>query len=518
VANLLLADAASRRRELALRGALGASRYRVVRQMLTESVLLAMTGGAIAMLVTWWTRDALLVLFPTNISNLNLPRVEKIDVSLPVFAFALAVSVGTGLLFGMLPAWTSSRANLQGALQDGGRAGSASRRTHRALVVAEVALCTVLLAGALLMVQSFVRLQQQRLGFEPDGVLGARMSLPRYRYADQDAMRRFTRALVDRLRAIPGVDTVGVTNYLPLSGWWDEINFTLEGQPAPPPGSETNADLRVASEDYFRSMGIQVVSGRAFGERDNPSAPRVIVVNQLLARRYLHDENPVGRRLMIDVGGGAQAHEIVGVVADVKSFGLEEPTHAELFFPYAQFPFPLMGVTLRTRGDPASLAAPLCEAVWSIDRDQPITHLLPMSQLASESLAFRRAAMALAGGFGALALVLATIGIYGVLNYSVSRRTREIGIRVALGATRGGLARLVLREGLALTGAGVAIGAIAAVLLLRYLSSVLFQVRPGDPVTYVAVAATLFGVGVLATWLPARRASAVDPLVALRME
>ncbi len=520
VANLLLADAASRRRELAVRGALGASRSRVVRQMLTESVLMALAGGALGALITWWARDALLILFPTTISNLNLPRVERIDLSAAVFAFAFLVSVVTGLLFGLLPAWTVSRVDLQGALKDGDRAASSSRRTHATLVVAEVALSIVLLAGALLIVQSFVRLQRQHLGFDVEGVLSARLSLG-HRYPNQDTMRRFTRNLVERLQVIPGVESVGVTNFLPLSGWWGSIRFAIDGQARPAPGGEPSADFRVATEDYFRSMSIPVVNGRSFTASDDASAPPVIIVNQTLARRYLGGSDAVGRRLSFDFdldGSGLRPREIVGVIADVKSFGLEEETHAELFFPYWQIPFPLLGVTLRTSGDPAALAAPLRDAVWSVDRDQPITHLMPMAQLAAESLTFRRAGMTLAGAFGVLALVLAAIGLYGVLNYSVSRRTREIGIRVALGATRREVAGLVVREGLLMAAVGVAIGLAAALMLSRFLRSLLYEVRPADPLTYVAVSIILMTVAFIAAWLPARRASSVDPITTLRME
>jgi putative ABC transport system permease protein len=519
VANLLLADAASRRRELAVRSTLGASRYRVVRQVLTESVLMALIGGGIGMLVTWWTRDGLLVLFPTTISNLNLPRVEQIDVSAAVFGFAFAVSVVTGLLFGLLPAWNVSRIDLNGALREGDRAVSGSRRMHAALVVAEVALSIVLLAGALLMVQSFARLQQQRFGFDADRVLSARLSLPRYRYPDEGKRMTFTRSLIDRLQAIPGVERVGVTNYLPLSGWWDLVEFSIQGTSPPPRGSEMSADFRVASEDYFRAMGITLIRGRTFTAHDVADAPRVIVVNQSLVNRFMGGQQVVGRRLQMDLDGkGPKPHEIVGVIGDVKSFGLDEPTHAELFFPYWQVSSSLLGVTLRTRGDPAALAAPLRDAVWSVDRDQPITHLMPMSHLAEESLTFRRAGMTLVGGFGLLALVLAAIGIFGVLSYSVTRRTREIGLRLALGATRGDVSRLVIREGLAMAAIGVAIGLPTALVLSQFLRSVLYGVRPSDPVTYLAAMATLIAVAFLATWLPARRASAVDPITALRIE
>jgi predicted permease len=518
VSNLLLADASSRRRELAVRSALGASRYRVARQMLTESVILSLTGGALGALVTWWTRGALVSLFPKNISNLNLPLVERIDVGGGVFLFALAVSVGTGLLFGVLPAWTVARADLQGALKEGDRAASSSRRTHAALVVAEVALSIVLLAGSLLMVQSFIRIRQQTLGFDSDRVLSARMMLPAYRYGDEARVASFTRSLIERLRAIPGVESVGVTNYLPLSGWWGTRSFVVEGKPQPPPGQEPEADYRIASEDYFKAMGIRLVTGRTFTDRDVMPAPPVVIVNETLARRHWPGENPIGRRILMTSGPRRLTFEVVGVVGDVKSFGLEEETHAELFRPYWQTVWPMLGVSVRARVDPASIAGQLRQAVWSIDREQPITHLLTMKELAAESLAFRRTGMMLASGFGLLALLLAAIGIFGVLSYSVSRRTREIGVRVALGATGRQVAGMIVRESLVMTAAGVAIGLAAAVALMRFLASVLFEVRPGDPITFVTVGAILLAVALVATWLPARRATVVDPLVALRAE
>jgi putative ABC transport system permease protein len=519
VANLLLADAASRRREIAVRSALGASRYRVARQMLTESLLLALAGGAMGALLTWWTKDALVALFPSTISNLNLPTVERIDVGGAVFLFALLVSVATGLLFGTLPAWSFARADLQGALKEGDRGGSASRRTHAALVVAEVALSIVMLAGALLMVRSFVRLQEQNLGFDADRVLSARLVLPRYRYDGPPRVAAFTRALVDRLKALPGVERVGVTNYLPLSGWWGTETFYVEGRPEPSPGAEPSADYRVASEDYFASMGIRLLAGRTFTAANDYTAPPVVIVNETLAKRYWPGEDPVGRRILIEGDAGRRVpYEVVGVIGDVKSFGLEEETHAEIFHPYWQAPSPLIGLALRARVDPASLAGSLRQAVWSIDRDQPITYLMPMADLAAESLAFRRTGMLLAGGFGLLALGLTAIGIYGVLSYSVSRRTREIGIRMALGATRREVARLVVREGLVMTAIGIVVGLAVAGAVMRLIASVLFEVHPGDPLTYMAVAGILIAVALAATWLPARRATAVDPVVALRIE
>ena len=516
VANLLLADAAGRRRELAVRSALGASRLRVARQMLTESLMLSMAGGALGALVTWWTRDALLVLFPENIANLNLPRVEAIDVDGWVFAFAFGTSIVTGLIFGTLPAWTAARASLQGSLKDGDRGGSASRRTHAALVVAEVALSVVLLAGALLMVQSFVRLQRGALGFEPDRVMSARVLLPAYRYPDAASAERFMRELLPRLRAIPGVESAGATNFLPLSGWSGGVEFTIEGRPEPPAGQAPNASFHVATDDYFTTMGIPIVSGRAITARDNRSAPNVVVINQALASRHWPGENPVGRRVVLQGAAGPLHFEIAGVSGDVRTAGLEEPLEPQMYFSFWQDGDSIIGLVLRTHVEPASVSSQIQQAVWSIDPDQPVTKLLPMKSLAAESLAFRRAGMTLAGAFGVLALVLSAIGIYGVLSYSVSRRTREIGIRVALGATRTEIARVVLKEGLAMTLAGVAIGLGAALALTHFLSGMLYGVTPRDPATLASVVAGLIAIALVSAWLPARRATAVDPVEALR--
>jgi putative ABC transport system permease protein len=518
VANLLLADATARGRELAVRGALGASHWRVVRQLLTESLLLALAGGALGALVTWWMRDGLVALFPSNIANLDLPFVERIEVGPAVFAFALMVSVATGLFFGLLPAWQAGRASLQRALKDDSRAGSASRRTHAVLVVAEVAVSIVLLAGALLMVQSFVRVQRLQFGLDVDRVLTARVILPPYRYQDPARIEAFARELIPRLQAIPGVESAGLTNFLPLSGWSGGTQFSIEGQPPLTRAEQPSAGYQVATEDYFRTMGIRVVSGRVFTDRDRHGAPGVVVINETLARRYWPGKDPLGSRVVLNFPTGVFVHEVVGVIADVRAFGLEEPAEGEMYFPYWQQPDALIGITLRTSGDPASLVRQLRAAVWSVDREQPVTHMLTMSALAAESLAFRRTGMTLAGASGLLALALAAIGIYGVLSYSVSRRTREIGVRVALGATRGEVAALVVREGLMMTAIGVAIGLAAAAGLTQFLTSILFDVRPGDPLTYAAVSVILIAVALAATWLPARRAASLDPLVALRAE
>jgi predicted permease len=516
VANLLLADTTSRRRELAVRTALGASRRRIARQVLTESMLLALVGGALGTLVMWWTRDGLLALFPTNIANLDLPLVERIDMGPRVFLFGLGISVGAGLLFGLLPAWTVARGNVQASLKDGDRGGSASRRAHSALIVAEVALSIVLLAGALLMVQSFVRVQQLHFGFDTDRVLSGRVILPPYRYGDAEKLTQFARALLPRLQAIPGVEAAGLTNFLPLSGWSGGLRFEIEGEAPRLPAEQPVASFHVASEDYFYSMGIRLVSGRVFTARDTLDAPTVVVVDETFARRYFPGRDPVGRRLMLQRQDGRELVEIVGVVGDVRAHGLEEPVEGGVYLSIWQQPSPLLGITLRTSLAPESLAGQMRAAVWSVDAEQPVTYIMPMAELASESLTFRRAGMLLASSFGLLALVLAAIGIYGVLSYSVSRRTREIGMRMALGATPARIARLVVREGLATTGVGLVIGLAAAAALTRYLESVLYEVPPGDPVTYGAVAAILLATALLATWIPAWRATRVDPLVAIR--
>jgi predicted permease len=482
--------------------------------MLTESVVLALIGGTLGTLVMWWTRDGLLALFPTTIANLDLPLVERIVMGPRVFLFTLGASLAAGLLFGLLPALNVARGNVQASLKDGDRGGSASRRTHSALIVAEVALSIVLLAGALLMIQSFVRVQQVPFGFDADRVLSGRIILPPYRYDDAEQRSAFARDLQARLEAIPGVEAAGLTNFLPLSGWSGGLRFEVEGEAPRMTSEQPVASFHVASDDYFRSMGIPIVRGRAFTARDTLDAPPVAIVDEALARRFFAGEDPVGRRLMLT----NTPVEIVGVAGDVRTHGLEEPVEGVIYLPIRQQPTPLLGITLRTNLDPRSLAGAMRQAVWAVDPQQPVSYVMPMADLVSESLTFRRAGMLLAAGFGALALLLAAMGIYGVLSYAVSRRTRELGVRMALGATPSGIARLVVREGLVTTAVGVALGLAAAAALTRFLESLLFEVRPGDPLTYAAVAGVLLLTALLATWFPARRATRVDPLVAIRAE
>jgi putative ABC transport system permease protein len=444
--------------------------------------------------------------------------VERINVGGGVFLFAAAVSVATGLLFGILPAWNVARSNLQGALKDGERGGSGSRRTHSVLVISEVALSIVLLAGALLMVQSFFRVQKLQFGFNPEPVMTGRVILPDYRYSTPAKMGAFTRDLLPRLQAIPGVESAAIVNYLPLSGWSGWQDFTIEGRPPVTGAAVPSGGFQVASDDYFKAMGIQLIAGRTFTPRDNEAAPPVAAINQTLAQRYWAGQNPIGQRIIVPAESGPKALEIVGVVADIRAAGLEEPVEGELYVPLAQNPSAILGLVLKTQMEPATLAGQLRAAVWSVDPEQPVTFVMPLEELASESLAFRRAGMILAGAFGGLALVLAAIGIFGVLSYSVSRRTREIGIRMALGATRTEVASRIMREGLVMTAVGIGIGVFAALGLSSFMRSVLFEVKPGDPLTYVAVAAILLAVAAMATLIPARRATGVDPLIALRAD
>ena len=516
VANLLLADAAARRRELAVRGALGASRSRVVRQLLTESLLLAMAGGALGAFLTWWMRDGLTVLFPSNIANLNLPLVERIDVGPRVFVFALLVSLATGLVFGLMPAWQAGTQRLAGRTQRrqprrNAFATHACRSRHRRSGSLHRAAGGSAAHGAELHTRSAPAVRARR---RPRS--HRRVILPDYRYGDESKVERFARDLIPRLQAIPGVEAAGLTNFLPLSGWSGGMPFSIEGQPPLTRAEQPSAGYQVATENYFRAMGIRLVSGRVFADRDKQNAPPVVAINETLARRYWPGRNPVGTRVVVDLRSGPVVHEVIGIVADVRAFGLEQPAEGEMYFSYWQQPDWVIGIALRTARDPSLLARQLRAAVWSVDREQPVTHVLTMSELAAESVAFRRMGMMLAGGFGLLALTLAAIGIYGVLSYSVSRRTREIGVRVALGATRREVAALVVRESLTMTTVGIVIGLAAAAGLTRFLTSILFEVQPGDPRTYAAAGAILVAVALVATWLPARRAASVDPLIALR--
>ena len=523
VANLLLARAAAREREIAVRTALGAGRLRLLRQMLTESLLLSLAGGAAGLLLAYSCTGFLLSLFPNNIANLSIPTVETIPVDARVLVFTIAATLLTGLIFGLVPALRSSGLDVNQTLKESGRlpmAGSRERRFRSALVVAEIALSFVLLIGAGLLIRSFSRLGRGDLGFRPENVLAleAFPSPAKYPANEPERLRAYVDRSVENLRAIPGVDSAGAINFLPLTGFWGQQEFAIEGRPVPPKGHELNADNRVVTPDYFKTMGIPLQRGRAFTAADGPNSPHVAIISALLARRLWNGEDPVGRRLNLGDTEKPDWTEIVGVVGDVHSFGVEKDLHDDLYRPFAQVYFPIVAFTVRAKGDPAGIIAAAKSAIWTVNPEQPFYKIISMDALAAESIALRRVSMLLLAVFSNIALLLAAIGIYGVLSYAVVQRTHEIGIRAALGAQRRDVLRLVLGDGMRLALIGVGLGITASLALTRLLVSLLYGVAATDPLTFAGVAALATCTTLAACYIPARRAMRVDPMTALRYE
>ena len=518
VANLLLARAASRQKEVSLRAALGASRSRLVRQFLTESVLLGFAGGSLGLGLAFWCTGPLVTMFPPTIFNLSIPHLDEIPIDGWVLGFALAVSLLTGLIFGLVPALQAGRLNTNEPLKESGRSltGSAQVRHFRsALVVAEVALSLILLAAAGLSIKSFVHLLKGDLGFNAENVLTMRVLLPQSKYKTGAQQLAFGNQALDRIKSLPGVKSAGTVTFLPLSGWWGGRTVSLQGQSTP----ENQQPVGVWSSvtpDYFRAMDIPLLKGRFFTDQDNPGASPVAIISKSLARRLVPEEDPLGKR--INVEGVKSPVEIVGVVGDVHQLGLTTETTSEVYLPFSQVTIWLMCFAIRTTSDPMSLAKVAQREIWAVDKDQAVGYIMPMSQLASESLAPQRVLMLLLAAFAGMALALAAVGIYGVISYSSTQRTQEIGIRIALGAGSADVVRLVVGQGVVLVLAGVGIGLAGSFGLMRFLSSLLYGVHPSDPVTFIIVSVALAGVALLASYIPARRATKVDPMVALRYE
>ncbi len=511
LANLQLARFEQRHKELTIRAALGAGRGRLLRQLLTESVLLALLGGALGLLLAVWGRDLLLSFAPAD-----LPRLSESWLDARVLGFTLLVSVLTGLVFGLAPAVKLARVELNEALKEGGRGAASARRKglRNALVVAEVALALVLVTGAGLVAKSLYRLLQVDPGFNAENVLTLQVNVPTYREPQRAQYTAFLQQALERVAQTPGVQAVGMVRPLPLRGAGESNGFTVTGQPAPPPGQEPVAARRMISPNYFRALGITLLAGRDFNAQDRDGAQPVAIISQNLARQFFPGQDPVGRSLSLP----GPARVIVGVAADVRLQGLSLAATPTIYVPHAQDPRRGMTFVVRTDGDPLSLAGAIRNAIQTVNQDQPVIRIETMEQVVMASLAQSRFSAVLLSLFAALALALAAVGIYGVMAYSVTQRTREIGLRMALGAQARDVLGLVIGQGLKLALVGVALGVLAALALTRLMKSLLFGVSTTDPLTFSLVAALLLTVALLACWIPARRAAKVDPMVALRYE
>ncbi len=517
VANLLLARAAARHKEIATRVALGAGRARLVRQFLTESLLLSTAGGLLGLLLSLWGVSMLKQFIPENIS-----QVKAITVDAKVLGFTLLISLLTGVVFGLAPALQASKVNLSEMLKEGGRDSSTGRRGNRVralLVIAEVAVSLVLLIGAGLLINSFLRLRNVDPGFRAENLLTMRVALPRSKYPDHAHRAAFYTEMLRRVEALPGVKSAAMTSPLPLIYNGDSMGVTIEGRPMPT-GQEPDVVTRVVSSHYLRSMSIRLLQGRELGDQDRADTMPVAVINETMARRFWPGEDPIGKRL---APGSAVEHDdwitIVGIVNDVRQFELSAMPKPQMYLSYEQSePFLLRDLVVKTDVEPSSLAGMVRSTIWTIDRDQPVSNIATMEEILSQSVKRERFSMLLLAVFATLALVLAAVGIYSVMSYAMAQRTHEIGIRMALGAQTRDVLRLVIGQGLKLALAGVAIGILIAFALTRLMTSLLFGVSATDPLTYVAISLVLVGVAVLASYIPARRAAKVDPMIALRQE
>ena len=516
VANLLLARATTRQRELAVRAALGAGRGRLIRQLLAESLLLAAVGGAVGVVLAWWGLYLLRTVVATNVP---VPRLEFVGVNGWVLLFACAVALASGLLFGVIPAFAAAGTSLTDALKEGGRTGTASRgrRARNALVVIEMALALVLLVGAGLLVRSFMTLMRVDPGFDPSRTMTMKVTLPSASYQGPGQSIAFFDRLFARLDTLPGVEAAGGVSFLPLHGLGAATSFFIEGHEKPRTGDEPVADVRVVTHDYFKAMGIPLLRGRLFDSRDTAPNTRRIIVSELLVKKYFGDIDPIGRRIVL-AWNDEGPDEIVGVVGDIRSASLETEPKGTSYLPPARFAYPFMTLAVKIHGDGTSIVPSLVNAVHEIDADVPIADIMPMTEIISVSTAQRRLTMIMLMIFAAVALVLASVGIYGVISYSVTQRTQEIGIRMALGAQSGDVLRMVIGRAMVLAIAGIGLGAVGAFALTRLMTNLLFSVRPEDPLTFAAVAVLLALVAALASYLPGRRATRVDPVVALRAE
>ncbi|MDQ3920483.1 MAG: ABC transporter permease [Acidobacteriota bacterium] len=518
VANLLLSRAAAREKEIALRTALGARRSRIVRQLLTESVLLALLGSALGLMLAWWGLKALVAISPRDVINL-----EGVGLDLTVLGWTLAVSLLTGIVFGLAPALEATRVDLNDALKEGGKgAGGQSARSRglrSVLVVAEVAIALVLLVGAGLLVRSFMRLQTIDTGFNTENILTMVVRLPASKYKEDPQYVAFYRRAEEQLAALPGVRGVGIVNYLPLyGGLGSATGFTIEGRPEAPPGEGPGTNVRVADSGYFGAIGIPLLRGRTFTDLENSEPRHVVIISQSLAKEYFPGEDPLGKRISVAMFEKPYPTEIVGIVGDVRYDSLTDQARPTVYFPYSDLTYEFATFVIHTSGDPAELAPAARRVISSLDPDQPVSDVRTMSQVMSERVARARFNTLLLALFAGLATLLAAVGIFGVMNYTVTLRTREIGLRMALGAQPPRVLLLILRQGLLLTVIGIAVGLAGALALTRLMSTLLYGVGAADPATFATIVPILAVVALVACYIPARRATRVDPLIALRYE
>ncbi|HKV26846.1 MAG TPA: ABC transporter permease [Candidatus Acidoferrales bacterium] len=515
LSSLLLARATGRKREIAIRVALGAGRWRIARQLLTESILLGAIGGALGAFVASWATQALV-----QSGSAALPGIDTITVNWRILAFAAGVTLLAGLAAGFLPSFISSYGAVAPALPEGGRTSSAGRKGNAArnmFVVVEISMALVLLAGSGLLIQSFYRLMDVNPGFDVAHMLTFRMALPNSKYATDQSRAAFFTSLLGSIRHLPGVTDASANSTPPFTGVGAATGFQI-GETPVPVSEQHGTEVRVIEPDYFRTMGIPLVRGRLFTARELTQESRVVIVNQLLVDKYFQGVNPLGQRVIIDMKEKNTPSEIVGVVGDVRETSLGENAEPVAYWPYPELPYSVMTVVVRTPGSPLALVPSIREALRRLDKDQPMAEVSSMDQLVANSAADSRFTMLLLSAFAVLALALACIGIYGVMAYSVSQRTHEIGIRMALGAQRKEILRLVLGQGTRLALTGVAIGVVAGLGLTRVMASLLYGVSASDPLTFAAVAIVLTTVALAACYIPARRAMRVDPMVALRHE
>jgi putative ABC transport system permease protein len=511
VANLLLVRAAARRREIAVRTALGAGRWRLVMQMLSESTVLAVAGGTIGLLLAYLAIPSI-----GTLSAGSIPRVDDIRIDVTVLMFVTAISLVTGLLFGLAPAWQAARSHVSEVLKEGSRsvATSGGRWVRSGLLIAEVALSIVLLVGATLLLRSFARLTGVDPGFRAENVLAFCVALPRMAYPEDHHRSTFFNTLLAKLEARPEISSAGMVQTLPMRGGY-VLSFEIRGRAKPKPGEEPSANHRVVSADYFKTLGIPLIRGRAFTNRDTEKAPMVAVIDQTFADRYFAGSDPIGQA--IDIGNGTDGfYEIVGVVGDVHHGGLDGSPNPTMYVPFNQDVFDTMWVVARTDGDPAGLAAVVRQTLREIDGTLPAFGMTPLATVVSNSIAQRRFSMLLLAGFAGVALFLAAVGLYGVVAYSVSQRTQEIGVRMAIGARHRDVIGMVIGGGMRLALVGTGIGLVAALALSRVVRTMVYGVTPLDPVSYVITSCLLLAVAVLACYVPARRATRVDPITALR--